>query len=131
MKWSSKECRSRAGCTLGQYSSAATGIRSRCYPMNSTGRYGLIIQRVITGRISLRSRQSDARHPSRISLRAAVTEKIPLLGLSLVEGIATLHAQVGAMDRIDGLTFGGRLANVFNAYFWYLEKTFVPVGLKA
>lgn len=56
-------------------------------------------------------------------------EKIPLLCLSLADGIITIIAQQGATKVVKQLTFVDQLANVFNSYFWYLWKTFVPTDL--
>lgn len=63
------------------------------------------------------------------SIGMIVLEKVPLLFLSLVDGIITILAQTEAFGAIEKLTLTGRIANVFNSYCWYLQKTLVPTQL--
>ncbi len=58
-----------------------------------------------------------------------IVEKLPLLAMALALGIVTVIAQRDATSSLDGLTWPVRVANLFQAYAWYLEKTFVPVRL--
>lgn len=72
--------------------------------------------------------------PERFAVRSAamvVGEKLPLLALSLADAIATILAQGDARHGVKHLTYPAQLANVFNSYFWYVQKTFVPSGLIA
>ena len=71
---------------------------------------------------------SDARFPQR-SLRALFIEKIPLLGLAFADGLTTVVAQYGPVKLMVDVTFDTRIANMFNAYLWYLKKTFIPTNL--
>lgn len=73
---------------------------------------------------------SNERFPGR-SVRMLIREKTPLFGLSLADGIMTVVAQGDARHNVTDLTFFAQLANVFNAYLWYLRKTFVPTHLMA
>ncbi len=58
-------------------------------------------------------------------------EKIPLFGMSLALGLATLWAQgsVGAISQLQNLSFSVRLSNALVAYVSYLGKMLWPVGL--
>ncbi len=65
----------------------------------------------------------------RLSIRWLLIEKVPLLMLALADGLTTIAAQFGAVKLMDDVTFGTRVANMFHAYLWYLQKTFVPTSL--
>jgi tetratricopeptide (TPR) repeat protein len=58
-----------------------------------------------------------------------VVEKIPLLCLAFTDGLLTIRAQRDVVRYMIDLTFDTRLANMFNAYGWYVKKTFVPTNL--
>lgn len=77
-----------------------------------------------------RTREVEDRSSSQ-TLISAIREKIPLFGLSLADGLVTIFAQKDAQNRVVDLMFGTQLANIFNAYCWYLQKTFVPTNLMA
>ena len=64
-------------------------------------------------------------------LRDLIAEKIFLLFLAFADGLATIAAQRSAMKVMEDLPFSFRLANVLNAYAWYLQKTFAPIDLIA
>lgn len=68
------------------------------------------------------------RYPQR-TLRMLIVEKLPLLVLAFADGLTTVAAQFGAVKLMTDVPWGTRVANMFNAYAWYLEKTFVPIHL--
>lgn len=68
------------------------------------------------------------RFPKRTWQQLAL-EKIPLLALSLIDGMITIYAQKSARNVLPNLGIGIRLANTFDACFWYLQKTLLPVNL--
>ncbi len=60
-----------------------------------------------------------------------ILEKLPLLAMSLASSVVTFKAQhaAGAVQPIELLPLGRRLANAVSAYAGYLYKTFWPVDL--
>lgn len=56
-------------------------------------------------------------------------EKLPLFAMSFFDGIMTIAAQKSAMQVFPSLPLPTRIANMWEAYLWYLYKTFVPVDL--
>ncbi len=62
-----------------------------------------------------------------------VAEKIPLLGLSLIDGVVTMiaasHSTV--FVRLKDSSLGPRIANSLHGYAWYIAKTFFPTKLIA
>ena len=62
----------------------------------------------------------------RRSFKWLVAEKVPLLFLSLIDGIVTIIAQVAVQTR---WPFWIRLGNAIRAYSWYLMKTVWPSEL--
>lgn len=67
----------------------------------------------------------------RKTFRSLFLEKIPFLVLSFADGIVTILVQGKARHNVADLTIATQIANVFNAYLWYLQKTIVPTGLIA
>jgi protein O-mannosyl-transferase len=65
----------------------------------------------------------------RCSMQRLLLEKLPLLGLAFVDGLMTVFAQRNAMKVLTHLPLSVRIANMFEAYLWYLQKTFVPINL--
>lgn len=74
---------------------------------------------------------TDVCNRPQVSLWTAAIEKVPLLCLSLIDGIITIYAQHIATNAVQHLSFVSRMANVFSAYGWYLHKTLLPAGLVA
>jgi Tfp pilus assembly protein PilF len=70
----------------------------------------------------------DDRFPLQ-SFKWLFCEKLPLISLAFGDGLATIIAQNVPMKSMDDVVFTTRLANLFHAYFWYLQKTFVPTNL--
>lgn len=66
-----------------------------------------------------------------VSFRWLLLEKIPLILLSLVDGLITIQSQVSVETVADnsGQTALTRLASVCDSYGWYLQKTFWPTNL--
>ncbi len=64
-------------------------------------------------------------------LDTLVLEKIPLFVMAVAVGLVTLRAQEqgGAIQSLDALSPGSRLANALTAYAAYLGKTFWPTHL--
>lgn len=58
-----------------------------------------------------------------------LAEKLPLLALAFLDGLVTLAAQKGSQQALSNVRFDARLAHMFSAYFWYLQKTLLPVNL--
>lgn len=67
----------------------------------------------------------------RVSLRRAVLEKLPLLGLSLVSSIITIagHIRLGATLSEEEFPLPARLANAAVSYVRYLSRTIWPTDL--
>ena len=65
----------------------------------------------------------------RSSIPFLLIEKLPLLGVAIIDGVLTIVAQGNAMKVFTHLPLTVRLGNMCVAYFWYLQKTFVPVDL--
>ena len=63
---------------------------------------------------------------ARCSFKWLVAEKVPLLVLSLIDGIVTIIAQVAVQTR---WPFWIRLGNAIRAYSWYLMQTVWPSAL--
>ena len=72
--------------------------------------------------------QERVRFPRR-PVRSLVLEKIPLVMLAFADGLMTVFAQKGAAAMLNKLSFETRLANMFHAYGWYLQKTLIPTKL--
>ncbi len=72
----------------------------------------------------------DAWPLRRLSL-AALLEKVPLLGLSIAAGVATVAAQSagGATVALEAIPFSERARNAVVAVAAYVAKTLAPVGL--
>jgi protein O-mannosyl-transferase len=78
--------------------------------------------------------QRSARHQGespfvRQSPRTLFLEKLPLFVLAFADGLMTIIAQMGPVKLMVDIAIGTRVANLFNAYLWYLQKTFVPTNL--
>lgn len=72
--------------------------------------------------------ENDSRRP----WQTLVWEKLPLFGLSLIDGVVTLCAQGAGRSAYTGLEqlpLADRVGNAIHAYAWYLWKTILPVGL--
>ena len=70
--------------------------------------------------------------PLRRPLSAKVIlDKLPLVGLCILQGLATLWAQsaAGAMSNFDRIPVTARIVNALLAYALYLVKAVVPTGL--
>ena len=65
----------------------------------------------------------------RRAVRRIVLEKFPLLVIAFADGLMTLAAQKNAGKVLGILPIEVRIANTFNAYTWYLQKTFWPTNL--
>ncbi|MCX5770854.1 MAG: tetratricopeptide repeat protein [Candidatus Hydrogenedentes bacterium] len=65
------------------------------------------------------------------ALKRCVLEKIPLAVLSVGSSVLTVAAQRagGAVRTLDAIALPQRVLNAGLAYFWYIEKTFVPLRL--
>ena len=63
------------------------------------------------------------------TLRKLIFEKVPLLTLAVADGLITMLAQKNTSLYLNDVPLVARLANAFNACFWYLRKTFVPTNL--
>ena len=70
-------------------------------------------------------------HPSSFILHPLLLEKAPFFALALAAGVLTLLAQHagGAVESLEQLPAGSRLANALAAYSVYLGKTFWPSKL--
>ncbi len=70
-------------------------------------------------------------HVSRNSLLPLLVEKLPFLALALAAGVATVLAQHagGAVQSLEHLPLGSRLANALTAYATYLGKMVWPKNL--
>jgi Tfp pilus assembly protein PilF len=81
--------------------------------------------------ISASSQQTDARYPQ-WRFGYLIVEKIPLFGLSLLDGIVTIVSQSHgtAFKQPNGLLID-RLSHVVHSYGWYIVKTLKPTGLMA
>ena len=68
-----------------------------------------------------------------VSLRAALSEKIPLFILAALGSMVTFSAQrdVGAVNSLDAIPFSLRLANALQSYVAYIGDLFWPVRLAA
>jgi Tfp pilus assembly protein PilF len=62
-------------------------------------------------------------------LRALVVEKLPLLALSAASCVVTLHAQAGAMVKVDAIPLFARIANAVVACATYLWQMISPLSL--
>jgi hypothetical protein len=65
------------------------------------------------------------------SIRILIVEKIPLFALSAISSIVTYLVQQhgGAMQALETLTPGARIANAFVSYITYIVKMFWPAHL--
>ena len=70
----------------------------------------------------------DGRFP-RQTIRRLLIEKVPLLSIAFADGLVTIFAQRDAARSIHFLPLDARIANMFHAYCWYLQKTFAPTEL--
>lgn len=68
---------------------------------------------------------ADSRFP-RHPMHLLLLEKFPLLLLSLLDGVITMNAQQAARGYY---SLDVRIAQAINAYYWYLQKTFIPTNL--
>ena len=69
------------------------------------------------------------RFGSRSSTHRLILEKVPLLALSVAEGLATLWAQHSSMARGEQLPLIFRITNGLVTYITYLKQMIWPVGL--
>ena len=70
----------------------------------------------------------DGRYP-RWPIRLLLLEKIPMLGLAFADGLMTAIVQTPAAKALPELTLDTRVAHLFYAYTWYLQKTLAPLNL--
>lgn len=84
------------------------------WPMNRTG--------------WITTESTEPTYPQR-SVGWLLLEKVPLFGVALVDGIMTMAAQKVQYVTLRDVELPTRIANAFNAYAWYLQKTFVPTDL--
>ena len=86
------------------------------------------------GRVGPRPEASDPPRAGRyplVSWRAAIVEKLPLIGLAVVFSAVTIIAQGGAIQSAQSLPLAtSRLPNALHAFAWYLATTIWPTGLK-
>jgi len=78
-----------------------------------------------------RDERTRSEHYPLLSWRAAIWEKLPLLGLSVAFSVITMVAQDDAIQAEHALPLvTSRLPNALHAIVWYVWKTFWPVGLR-
>ena len=65
---------------------------------------------------------------ARHSVRWLIVEKLPLFCVALADALITITAQRDA-SKVLSLSLVIRIANMFYAYLWYLEKTILPTSL--
>ena len=82
-------------------------------------------------RIRLWSKPSEENRFAQTSWWRLGLEKLPLLVLSAVSSVITLHAQRLSMATTEALPLWQRLANAVNSYMMYLWKALWPVHLAA
>ena len=83
------------------------------------------------GRLRAGTGEAAVRIGSLVLSRRALLEKVPLLALSLLSCAITIVAQGDAVQPLERLPLGPRLANAVVSLVVYLRQTLWPVGLSA